>query len=207
MKAPGALFIFACLCLLSACSGERAAERLPVLGEYRVEGSDTIYPAVASFSLINQDGKVVTEQTFSDKVYVADFIFLSCPTICPKMNENMLRIYRQFEKDPNVLFISHTIDPERDSVPRLKEFSNSLELAPGKWHFVTGNKDSILSLAEKSYFSTAYQDSTAPGGYAHSGALLLVDRSRHLRGVYDGTDSSETQRLIKDLKILLKEQF
>ena len=117
----------------------------------------------------------------------------------------MLQAYKFFNNDAGVLFLSHTIDPERDNIARLKMQSNALGVSPGKWFFVRGNKDSIYSIAEKSYFATAYKDSTAPGGFAHSGGLLLVDKHRHIRGVYDGTEPSETTRLINDIQILLKE--
>lgn len=117
----------------------------------------------------------------------------------------MLRVYKSFELNPDILFLSHTIDPERDSIKQLKEYSNSLKVSAEKWHFVTGLKDSIYSMSEKSYYSTAYKDSTAPGGFAHSGGLLLIDRNKHIRGVYDGTEPQEATRLINDIQVLLKE--
>lgn len=180
---------------------------LPVLGTPSVIGQDTIYPAVRDFKFTDQDSNEVTGRTFDDKIYVADFIFLSCPSICPKMNEAMLAVYTTFKDNSNVLFLSHTIDPQRDTIPRLKAFADNLKIRSEKWHFVTGNQDSIYAMADKSYFATAYPDSEAPGGYAHSGGLLLIDKNRHIRGVYDGTNPAETTRLIHDLHLLLKEQF
>ena len=161
----------------------------------------------ARVTFVNQDNFIVSQQTFYDKIYVADFTFLSCATICPKMNIEMLRTYKAFENDGRVLFISHTIDPEHDSIPLLKSFSENLGVSSKKWHFVTGNVDSIYKIAEKNYFTSAYPDSIDNRNFIHGGGLLLVDKNKHIRGVYDGTDESETDRLISDIKLLLKEQF
>ena len=191
--------------LLVGCT--EPSPRLPVLGTPTIEGKDTIYPVIANFQFTNQDGNIVTNQTFVNKIYVADFIFLSCPTICPKMTKEMYNAYLPFMNDDRILFISHTIDPDRDSVAALKAYSKSLGVSSNKWHFVTGSQDSILKLSEYSYFSAAFPDSTSPGGFTHSGGLLLVDRKRHIRGVYNSTRPEETQRLIMDIKKLLKEQF
>lgn len=119
----------------------------------------------------------------------------------------MTKVYEAYKSNSNILYISHTIDPLNDSIPRLKSYSENLGADPKKWFFVTGDKDKIYALAKESYFATAYSDSTAPGGYVHSGGLLLVDKNKHIRGVYDGTDPKETERLITDIKTLLNEQF
>ncbi len=189
--------------------------KLPILGEPLIathqrnngQVSDTSYPVIAHFSLIDQDGAAVSNETFSNKIYVADFIFLSCPTICPMMTAEMKKLYQQYAGDDRVLFLSHTIDPKHDTVGRLKSYTQMLGIAARKWHFVTGSRDSIFSLAKHSYYSTAYPDSADPGNFVHSGGLLLVDRNRHLRGVYDGTDPKETHQLKEDIQILLQEQF
>jgi protein SCO1/2 len=199
-----------CIVVLSMallCACKQVSPKLPFLGKPLISGKDTVYPVIAGFSLINQDGQVVTNQTFSGRIYVADFIFLSCPTICPKMTNEMYRVFLEFAADDRVGFISHSIDPERDTVPRLKTFAGTLGVAAPKWNFVTGNQDSILHLAEQSYFSIAYPDSTAPGGFTHSGGLLLIDQNRHIRGVYDGTRPQETRRLIEDIRTLLKQEY
>lgn len=191
--------------LISSC--KQSSTKLPILGEPVISGRDTIYPKIADFSLTNQDEQNVTNNTFANKIYVADFIFLSCPTICPVMTREMNKVYSSFAKDRRVAFISYTIDPKHDSIPRLKAYANDLGVLSAKWHFVTGNQDSIIHLAQHSYFSTAYPDSTAPGGFTHSGGLLLVDKNRHIRGVYNSTKPEETLRLIDDIQKLLKEQF
>lgn len=201
------VFTAICSIVFFAYCSRHAGVKLPLLGEPLVNRAtgDTIYPVIRPFSFLSQDSTLVSNATFSNKVYVADFIFLSCPSICPKMNASMLQAYKFFNNDTTVLFLSHTIDPERDNIARLKMHANSLGVSSKKWLFVMGNKDSIYSIAEKNYFATAYKDSTAPGGFAHSGGLLLVDKQRHIRGVYDGTEPSETTRLINDIQILLKE--
>lgn len=162
---------------------------------------------IANFSCINQNSDTVTNKTLDGKIYVADFIFLSCATICPKMNTEMLKVYKAFEKEERILFISHTIDPKNDSIPRLKSFSDALGVNSNKWHFVTGPIDSIYALAEKSYFTTVYADSSDSRNFIHGGGLFLVDKNRQIRGVYDGTIEKETIRLLKDIKLLLKEQY
>lgn len=200
-------FTFFILLLVNIVACNQPTKRLPILGNPVVTGKDTAYPVISSFQLINQDGQTVSNNTFNNKIYIADFIFLSCPTICPKMTKQMYNVYLPFATDSRVSFVSHTIDPENDSIPRLKKYAIDLGVSTAKWHFLTGNQDSILKLAEQSYFSTAYPDSVAPGGFTHSGGLLLVDKNRHIRGVYNGTRAEEADRLIKDIQILLKEQF
>lgn len=191
--------------LLNACKSSQ--KKLPYLGNPVITGTDTTFPVIADFSFIDQDSQVVSNRTFANQIYVADFIFLSCPTICPVMTREMQHVYLPYATDPRVAFISHTIDPIKDSIPRLKAYAISLGVSSSKWHFVTGDPDSIINIAEHSYFSTAYPDSTAPGGFTHSGGFLLIDKNRHIRGVYNGTRSSETKRLINDIQSLLKEQF
>ena len=180
-------------------------KHLPYLGVPTKIGNETKYPVIPPFSFINQDSLTITEQYFKDKIYVADFIFLSCPTICPKMNSEMNIVYREFKNNSNVLFLSHTVDPENDNCERLKNYTTGLNIDTKRWNFVTGNKDSIYHIAEKGYYSIAYSDSTAPGGLVHSGGLLLIDKLRHIRGVYDGTNTEATKQLIKDIKLLLEE--
>jgi protein SCO1/2 len=199
------LLILLSSCLLFACTNNK--RQLPILGEPEISGNTKIYPVIAPFNLVNQDSQQVSNNSFADKVYIADFIFLSCPTICPKMTAAMLQVYQAYPQDERVALLSHTIDPERDTIPRLKTYADNLQVRSPKWQFVTGHQDTIIRLAEQSYFSTAYPDSTSPGGFTHSGGLLLIDKNRHIRGVYNGTKPAETERLIADIAVLLAEQF
>lgn len=196
-----AVFFF----FLIAC--QTKGKRLPILGNPTLVGKDSVYPVIANFSFQNQNGELVNNKTFDNHIYIADFIFLSCPSICPKMTHEMHQVYLAFANNEKVKFISHTIDPEHDSLPRLKAYAENLGVLANKWHFVRTSQDSVFQIAEKSYFSTAYADSAAPGGFTHSGGFLLVDKDRHIRGVYNGTNPQETQRLIIDIQTLLKEQF
>lgn len=180
--------------------------KLPFLGNPQTINGRQVYPVVKPFSFVNQDSITVSNKDFRNRIYVADFMFLSCPTICPKMTMEMKKVYDIFQVNPQVMFLSHTIDPKNDTVEKLSRYAKNLGAKTPKWHFVTGDRDSIYAIAKDSYYATAYSDKAAPGGYVHSGGLLLIDKNQHIRGVYDGTDPNETQRLIADLNILLKEK-
>ncbi|MBW3517730.1 SCO family protein [Flavobacterium sp. NKUCC04_CG] len=187
------------------------ADKLPYLGNHNTVMSKNQTKViqhfkVPDFNLTNQEGIAITNASFNNKIYIADFIFLKCPTICPIMNQQLKRVYDVFKKNKEVLFVSHTIDPENDSIPVLKAYSEQLGVDSKKWHFLHGEKKDIYKLAEQGYYTQAYQEPQAPGGYAHSGGFILVDENRHLRGVYDGTNAADVDRLIKEIVILLKEK-
>jgi protein SCO1/2 len=189
-------------------------KKLPILGERAVdvkmvngkEVVDTIYQTVPNFSLTNQDGLEVNENTTKGEIYVADFFFVTCPTICPRMKKNLLTVYEAYKGNPNILLLSHTIDPEHDSVAVLKDFAERLGADSKQWHFLTGNRDSIYELATHGYYATALPDSTEPGGYVHSGGLILIDKNRRVRGIYDGTSEKDTKTLMDDMELLLNEK-
>lgn len=195
-----ALLIF----LLSGCGREKV-QPLPIYGERELAGNDTIYHTIGNFRFINQDSQIVTDKTFRDKIYVSDFFFTSCRTICPIMKTQMLRVYDSIKNDPDVLILSHTIDPRHDTVALLRDFAERLGVESSKWHFVTGNKDSIYRIAQTGYFATAMEDSTEPDGFIHSGAFLLIDRQARIRGKYDGTKEAEVDRLLGDIARLKSE--
>jgi protein SCO1 len=196
--------LFTLLIALSACQKKKEAP-LPIFGERSVEGTDTVYHTIADFRFLDQDSAVVTGETFNNKIYVADFFFTSCRTICPIMKTQMLRVYDSIENDHDVLLLSHTIDPEYDTVGKLRDYAERLGVKSNKWHFVTGAKDSIYHIAQTSYFATAMQDTAEPDGFIHSGAFLLVDKKKRIRGKYDGTKEDDVNRLLKDIKKLKKE--
>ena len=191
--------------ILMACQQQSESDKLPYMGNTIYEENDTIYHTIQDFQLVDQDSSIVTNETFDGQVYVADFFFTSCPTICPKMKAQMLRVYEKFESNPEVAIVSHTIDPTYDTVALLKDYSERLGVKSDKWKFVTGDQDYIYDLAEGSYMSIADEDSEAPGGFIHSGAFLLVDKERHIRGVYDGTLPEQVDVLMNDIEKLLKE--
>jgi protein SCO1/2 len=189
--------------LLSACgSQEEKAQALPYLGNHDINGQDTVYHTIPDFAFINQDSAVVTNATFDNKVYVADFFFISCPTICPKVKKQMLRIYDQFKDNEELMLLSHTIDPKRDTVGRLKQYAQNLGVDDGKWMFVTGEQDRIYEIADD-YMSIAREDPEAPGGFDHSGWILLIDKAGHIRSFADGTDPVKVDRFLKDIEWLL----
>jgi protein SCO1 len=200
------LLFYSSLFILSIFACEKQSqEKLPIFGERELSGTDTVYHTIGDFSFVDQDSVEVTGKTFKDKIYVADFFFTSCRTICPIMKTQMLRVYDSVENDPEVLLLSHTIDPEYDTVGKLHDFAERLGVKSSKWHFVTGNKDSIYNIAQKSYFATALEDKTEPDGFIHSGAFLLIDKEKRIRGKYDGTKEDDVNRLLADITRLKNE--
>lgn len=200
------------LLTLVGCT-ETKNEPLKILGPFKVEDrvgengvfiTDTIYTAIRPFEFIDQDGNMVSEKTVENKLYVTDFFFTSCPTICPKMKQQMLRVYDEFASEPDLIFLSHSIDPKRDSVGRLHDFAEKLGIDSKRWHLMTGERDSIYSMA-RHYLIAAQEDEAAPGGFAHSGAFLLVDKNRQIRGIYDGVDPDDVDKLMLDIRTLLDE--
>lgn len=189
--------------LLISCETKKAP--LPIFGEREVHNGDTVYHRIAPFQFVDQDSATITNGTFKDKIYVADFFFTTCRTICPIMKTQMLRVYEQVKDDSAVLILSHTIDPEYDTVALLHDFAERLGVESSKWHFVTGVKDSIYKIAQTSYFATALEDKTVADGFIHSGAFLLIDRQGRIRGKYDGTLPADVDQLIEDIERLKKE--
>ncbi|WP_309991562.1 MULTISPECIES: SCO family protein [Dyadobacter] len=195
--------------MLPACKDRK----LPYLGEPHtviktVGGKaieETDYPSIPAFSFTNQDNKAVSEQDFKDKIYVADFFFTTCPTICPVMKKNMLKVYDEIKDNPTVRILSHTIDPEHDTPAVLKTYANDLGVSNATWQFVTGDREKIYDIGQRHYLITAAEDAKSPGGFLHSGHFVLLDKDRHIRGMYDGTTDEGTYELIRDIRTLLKE--
>ena len=200
--------------LLMGLTGCSETDKLPILGEREViskqiDGkivTDSVYHTIPDFKFVSQDGDTVTAATVKDKIYVADFFFTSCPTICPKMKTQLKRVYERFQTNPNVLLLSHTIDPVHDSVAALKTFAQELGVTGKNWLFVTGDRDKIYDIGQNSYMVTAKEDASAPGGVVHSGAFILVDKDRHIRGIYDGTTVDGVDKLMADMDKLLAEK-
>ena len=185
-----------------ACNSREQHKALPIIGNHDIQGEDTIYHQIPDFAFIDQDSQVVTNATFEGKIYIADFFFTSCPTICPKVKKQMLRIYDKYQNEPRLMFLSHSIDPKRDTVGRLKTYSENLGVDTGRWRFVTGNKDEIYEIADD-YMSIAVEDPNAPGGFDHSGWILLIDKDRHIRSYCNGTVPEKVDEFMKDVDWLL----
>ncbi len=201
-----AKYLFISLAIVAiGCTSTSTSGKLPIYGNKIFEENDTIYHTIEDFRLVDQDSSWVTNATFEDQVYVSDFFFTSCPTICPKMKQQMLRVYEKFEDNGQVSILSHTIDPKHDTVAVLKDYASKLGIKSSKWKFVTGDQDYIYDLGEKSYMVMADEDPEAAGGFIHSGAFLLVDKDRRIRGVYDGTVDEQVDILLTDIDKLLKE--
>ena len=162
------------------------------------------YHRVQDFALINQEGDTVTQNTFKDHIYVADFFFTTCATICPIMTEHMGQIQYRLKDDPSVLLISHTVTPETDTVSQLKQYALKKGVIPGKWHLVTGDKKEIYDLARKSYL-VAKDQPYSPYDLVHTENFVLIDPKRRIRGFYDGTDPQAIETLLSDIAILQKE--
>jgi protein SCO1/2 len=196
--------LFFGLFFLISC--ENTSRKLPILGERDFVNGDSVYRTIPDFKFINQDSAEVSNKTFEGKIYVTDFFFTTCPTICPVMKKQMLRVYEKFKENPQVGILSHTIDPRHDSVQVLKEYRTRLGVSGNMWQFVTGEKDKIYTIGEQSYYVTAGEDATAAGGIIHSGAFILVDKKRRVRGIYDGTKEEDVTKLMKDIVVLLNEK-
>ena len=160
------------------------------------------YHTIADFSLINQNGKVVTQDDYKDKIYVADFFFTTCPTICPIMTKNMAEIQKEILDDEDVLLLSHSVTPVIDSVAQLKKYALEKGVVDTKWNLVTGDKKQIYELARKSYLAVKTDGDGGPFDMIHTENFILVDKERRIRGTYDGTNPEEIQELLADLKIL-----
>jgi protein SCO1/2 len=185
------LMVLLCLAVLAGC---RSTEPLPVLGTIDIP-----------YTFIDQDNQRVSSEMYANRILVADFFFTTCPTICPIMKSQMLRVYETFKGNDQVVLLSHTIDPEHDTVAVLDEYAARLGIDAIGWHMVTGNKEEIYDTAYR-FGLAAMEDERAPGGFIHSGSFTLVDRQGKIRGYYQGTEDDPVNQLIKDIRRLLDEK-
>jgi protein SCO1/2 len=197
------LFILVIVLQIS-CSTKTPDYKLPILGNKDFVDGDTIYHTIPDFSFIDQDSQIITNKTFEGQAYVVDFFFISCPSICPKTTKQMLRIHDRFKNTDGISLVAHSIDPKRDTVAALKKYAHNLDVSSKKWHFLTGDKDELLDIADD-YFNSAFEDADAPGGFDHSGRFILVDKNRHIRSFCDGTDPGDVDRFMEDIQKLLDE--
>lgn len=188
-------------------SDNNSSTELPIMGErYVDDNQDTVYHKIASFAFINQLGDTITNEDMEGKIYVADFFFTSCPTICPIMKKEMLRVYEKYKDQPNFKILSHSIDPTHDTQVVLKDFAEKLGVENAStWNFLTGDQEKIFEIGQTSYLTTTMADQLQPGGFLHTGAFLLVDGKGRIRGVYDGTIADQVDRLISDIPKLLNQ--
>lgn len=195
------------LLTLSACSEKKPALLLPVYGEKTLNGSDTVYHRIGSFSLTDQAGQSVNEQTVKGHIYVANFFFATCQSICPEMSTNLTSVQAAFAGDDSLLILSHSVNPMHDTVEVLRGYASIYKADEKKWHFLTGDKKQIYDLAKNSYLVNALEDDGTPEGFLHSEMLLLIDTQGRIRGMYDGTDKAQVQHLIDDIRLLKTERI
>ena len=161
---------------------------------------------IADFELTNQNGQKITNKNYKDKIYVADFFFTRCQTICINMAYNMGELQNLYKKDTEIMFLSHSVTPEIDSVTVLKEYADRKGVIDGKWNITTGAKKHIYELARKSYFAVLDEGNGDENDFIHTEQFVLVDKEKRIRGYYDGTEKEDMEKLKKDI-VLLKEEY
>ncbi|WP_156308645.1 SCO family protein [Sphingobacterium endophyticum] len=206
----GALAALISSVILYSCSSSE--KKLPIYGERNpiereVDGKkviDTVYHTIPNFSFLNQDSTALTQDFFNGKIYVANFFFTHCPSICPTMQRNLLKAYEKYKGNDKIAFLSHSIDFKYDQPSVLKDYANKLGVDNDQWQFVTGSKADIYGIAEK-YMVYTKEDANVPGGYDHQGYLVIIDPEKRIRGAYDGTNEEQVNQFLKDLDVILAE--
>ena len=211
MKDIKNLILFFCSSLiLFSCGSEeekQTSRKLPIYGERdNDEKGDTIYHTVGNFSLKNQEGDIYSHNDLEGKIYVADFFFTTCGSICPIMTTNMVEIQKTFLHNNKVKLLSHSVLPDIDEVPILKNYAKKNGVIDSKWNLVTGDKKEIYRMARKSYLAVKLGKPEELYDMVHTENFVLVDTKRRVRGFYDGTKKEEIQRLIEDINWLCNEQ-
>jgi len=162
------------------------------------------YHTIGDFLLTNQNGETITQENYKDKIYIADFFFTTCPTICPIMTKNMVDLQKALGKDSDVMLLSHSVTPEIDSVAQLKKYALEKGVDDSNWNLVTGNKKQIYDLARKSYLAVKTDGDGGPFDMIHTENFILVDRDKRIRGFYDGTKKEDMDKILADIEILKK---
>lgn len=183
----------------------------PLMGKVKLadgrEVTDTIYNRIPPFSLIDQDGDTVNQAIVAGKIYVASFFFTRCGTVCPRISSQLTRVQDIFRNNPDLVFLSHSVDPEHDRPAQLKAYAKKYEAIPDKWYFLTGSKAAIYTLAMRGYYLPAVDAGVKDGNpdetFIHSEKLVLVDKQGIVRGFYDGTDKADVDRLVLEIRVLL----
>jgi len=181
---------------------------LPIHGiKEFIEGidDDTIYHTIPNWQFVNQYGDTISSKSYIGHIYIADFFFTSCPTICPKMTINMVKL-QEMTKELNVKFLSYTVDPNRDNSETLKQYQDAYGINGNNWNLITGDQYKIYELGVKGFLVPNQEDALAPGGFLHSEKMMLIDQLGRIRGYYDGTDESQMNDIVNDIKKLRIEQ-
>jgi protein SCO1/2 len=204
------VFVFSAVFLTISYGLLKPKKRLPIYNPSMVNPElvdSTIqhiskYHKIADFSFVNQNGEIVTQEDYKNKIYVADFFFTTCPTICPIMQDNMVILQEKFKENPEVMLLSHTVMPHIDSVPVLKQYALEKGVIDSKWNLVTGKKEDIFYIARKSYLAVKTETEGEWYDMVHTENFILVDEERRIRGFYDGTKTEDIERLIGDIEFL-----
>ena len=205
-----AVLLFSSALLFSSCKNDK---KLPIYGNRDVEtvthadGTttiDSVYQTIPAFQFLNQDSVNITNANFKDKIYIADFFFTSCTSICPIMHRNMKVLFEKYKDNPDIMFLSHTIDFKYDTPSKLKKYAQKLGVDGDKWQFAYGPKADVYNIAAN-YLVAVGEDSTNKDGYVHQGWFILVDKDKKIRGAYDGTYDAAVAQLMEDLPVLLAE--
>lgn len=170
-----------------------------------LKADDTAYHRIPDFEFVNQDNEKITKQFLKNKIYVTEYFFTTCKSICPIMNKNLERVYAEFKNRNDFLILSHTVEPEIDSVKILKEYAKLHNVNDARWQFVTGTKQQLYSLARKGYLLNNESGTGDADDFIHTQNFALVDKDFHIRGFYDGTNNDEITRLIQEIKLLMQE--
>ncbi len=215
MKSYNGKFLIACLLvILVGCQGKEETSSVDTLPYYQDAMFTPVwldneseelknFHKIPDFQLVNQNGEIVTQNTFEDKFYVADFIFTSCSGICPQMTENMTVLQETFKTDPDVVLLSHSVTPKIDTVAVLKSYAETKGVIDSKWHIVTGDRKQIYNLGRNYYF--AEQDlglTKEADDFLHTENFVLIDKNKHIRGIYNGLNTQAIEQLIADIKTL-----
>lgn len=210
----GVVLVFSIITLYLFYSALKPSKTLPIYNPADVnpELVDTTvqyiskYHTIADFSFVNQNGKTITQKDYEGKIYVADFFFTTCGSICPKMTTNLVDVQKAIQNNPKVMLLSHTVFPETDSVPVLKAYAIKHGVIDAKWNLVTGDKKEIYSMARKSYLAVKLGKPEELYDMVHTENFVLVDQKRRVRGFYDGTKKEDIQRLIEDINWLCTDE-
>ncbi len=184
--------------------GERYAEEKVIDGETVV---DTVYHTIGDFEFVNQNGDTIRSKDLKGKIKIVDFFFVSCQTICPKMSTQMKRVQDKVKTIDEIVILSHTVNPEDDSVSVLKQYATEYGAIDNKWHFLTGNKKEIYEIARKGYLVNALEGDGGPDDFIHTELFLLIDDKNRIRGMYDGTSKEAVDTLIDEIKVLMKQEI
>ena len=195
-------FIFYSSILLILLSCEDTKKELPFLGKHEIVGKDTVFHSIPKFSFLNQNSHTVSQELFKGKIHVANFFFTSCPSICPLMTKQLIRVQKLTRELSNFRIISFTVDSKRDTPERLTKYVNKMNVDTSNWDLLTGDQSIIYDLGMNGYNLSAVENDSSPGGFIHSPNFILVDQNLNIRGVYEGTNAAEVKKMVDDIMLL-----